>query len=200
MKIDFYFDPICPWCWITSRWLMEVEPHRPVDVTWRSFSLRIKNQGQDRPEGAWAVADWGRGALRIVEAARASEGEQFVDDWYTELGARYHHDEERFPDFAASLQAIGRSPDWADAADDPRWDEAIEDSMSEVLGLLGDDIGVPAIVFDGQYGYFGPVISPAPTGEAALALFDSFQTLAAQPGIWEVKRDRTVGPVFGPRP
>ena len=200
MKVDFYFDPICPWCWITSRWLTEVEPQRPVDVTWRSFSLRIKNQDQDRPEGAWAVADWGRGALRIVEAARASEGEQFVDDWYTELGARYHHDDERFPDYEASLQAIGRSTDWASAADDPHWDGAIEESMSEVLGLLGDDIGVPAIVFDGRYGYFGPVISPAPTGEAALTLFDSFANLAAQPGIWEVKRERTVGPVFGPRP
>ena len=101
-----------------------------------------------------------------------------MGDFYTELGARFHHDHEEFPDFGASLQAIGRSPDWASAADDPRWDEAIEDSMSEVLGLLGDDIGVPAIVFDGQYGYFGPVISPAPTGEAALALLRQLR----QPG------------------
>ncbi len=200
MKIDFYFDPTCPWCWITSRWLTEVAPHRPVEISWRTFSLYIKNQGLDRPEEYWTTADWGRGALRIAEAARAGGEDELVGDLYTELGRRLYHDWEYLPDFSASLEAIGNSPDWASAADDPRWDEAIEASMSVVLDLLGDDIGVPAIVFDGQYGYFGPVISPAPTGEAALTLFDSFAALAAQPGIWEVKRERTVGPVFGPRP
>ncbi len=200
MKIDFYFDPTCPWCWITSRWLTEVAPHRPVEISWCTFSLYIKNQGLDRPEEYWTTSDWGRGALRIAEAGRASDGEQFVSDLYTELGSRFHHDREYLPDFAASLEAIGRSSDWSSAADDPQWDEAIEDSMSVVLDLLGDDIGVPAIVFDGEYGYFGPVISPAPTGEKALVLFDSFAALAAQPGLWEVKRVRDVGPVFGPRP
>ena len=171
-----------------------------MEVSWRTFSLYIKNQGLDLSEDYWEVTDWGRGALRIVEAARVAEGEGFVSDFYTELGARYHHDQERLPDLAGSLRAIGTSPDWASAAADPQWDTAIEESMSEVIDLLGDDIGVPSIVFNGKYGYFGPVISPAPTGEAALALFDSFATLAAQPGIWEVKRERTVGPVFGPRP
>ena len=200
MKIDFYFDPVCPWCWITSRWLAEVAPQRPVDVRWRTFSLHIKNQGLDLPEEYWEVADWGRQALRVVEAARAVEGEEFVGDFYTELGARFHHDQEHYPDLVDSLKAIGRSTEWASAAHDPRWDAAIEDSMSDVLDLLGDDIGVPSIVFDGKYGYFGPVVSPAPTGEAALTLFDSFAGLAAQPGIWEIKRERTVGPVFGPRP
>ncbi len=200
MKIDFYFDPTCPWCWITSRWLTEVAPHRPVEISWRTFSLYIKNQGLDRPEEYWTTADWGRRALRIAEAARAGGEDKLVGDLYTELGRRLYHDREYLPDFSTSLEAIGNSPEWASAADDPRWDEAIEASMSVVLNLLGDDIGVPAIVFDGQYGYFGPVISPAPTGEAALTLFDSFAALAAQPGIWEVKRERTVGPVFGPRP
>lgn len=200
MKIDFYFDPVCPWCWITSRWLVEVAPQRPVEVRWRTFSLYVKNQGLDLPDEYWNVADWGRKALRIAEAGRSSQGEQFVNDLYTELGARFHHDQQFPIDFADSLEAIGHSRDLAAAADDRRWDKAIEESMSEVLDLLGDDIGVPSIVFDGKYGYFGPVISPAPTGEAALALFDSFAALAAQPGIWEVKRVRTVGPVFGPRP
>ena len=200
MKIDFYFDPVCPWCWITYRWLSEVAPHRPVDIRWRTFSLYIKNQGLDLPDDYWIGAGWGRSALRVAEAGRASEGERFVGDLYRELGARYHHDGERYPDLAAALAAIGRSPDLAAAAGDTRWDAAIEESMSEVLDLLGDDIGVPSIIFDGRYGYFGPVISPAPTGDAALALFDSFAALAAQPGIWELKRARTVGPVFGPRP
>lgn len=200
MKIDFYFDPVCPWCWITSRWLAEVAPKRPVEIRWRTFSLYVKNQGLDLPEDYWTVSGWGREALRIAEAGRVWEGESFVGDLYTELGARVHNDQEYLPDLAECLQAIGRPADWAAAADDTQWDEAIGDSMADVLGLLGDDIGVPAIVFDGKYGYFGPVISPAPTGEAALTLFDSFATLAAQPGIWELKRERTVGPVFGPRP
>ncbi len=199
MKIDFYFDPTCPWCWITSRWLKEVAPHRPVEINWRTFSLYIKNEGF-LPQEWREMAQWGRGALRIVEAARASEGEQFVSDFYTEVGARFHHDEERMPDYAEGLEAIGRTTEWASASADPQWDEAIKASMSKVIDLLGDDIGVPSIVFEGKYGYFGPVISPAPTGDAALKLFDSFANLAAQPGIWELKRVRTVGPIFGPRP
>ena len=199
MQIDFYFDPICPWCWITARWLTEVSEHRDLDVRWRSFSLFKKNDVQANDPAAERYGSTHQ-ALRVVEAVRDELGEGPIADLYTEYGRRWHHDRERPIDLDAALTSTRLDPAFAEAAGDERWDDAIERSMKDALAVAGDDVGVPLIVFDESHGFFGPVISPAPTGEAAAELFDHIAAIATMDGFWELKRDRSERPAFGERP
>lgn len=200
MRVDFFFDPLCPWCWITSRWMNEVRAHRDLDLRWRSFSLALKNDpdgsGEYRP-----VEQWGLEGLRVVEAVRSAIGDHAIDGLYAEMGARKHNDAEEFPIHSEVIATVGLDGSFADAADDDSWDEVIATSMKEALDLAGTDVGVPTIVYAGKTAFFGPVMSPAPTGEAALALWDSLATLATTTdGFFELKRTREVGPIFGARP
>lgn len=200
MRVDFYFDPICPWCWITARWLVEVAPHRYLDVSWRSFSLAIKNRDRDVPERFARSHREGLRALRVAEAVREAHGEGSVAALYEESGRHYQHDRNREFDHAAILEAVSLPTDLAAAADDQEWDVVIERSMDDALAVAGDEVGVPLIVFDGEYGTHGPIVSRAPTGAAALDLFDRVVDLTTMPGFFELKRSRTAGPEFGPRP
>ncbi len=200
MQIDFYFDPLCPWCWITSRWITEVSEHRDLELTWQPFSLAIKNDtgssGSYRP-----TEEWGLRGLRVIEAVRRELGDDAVGRVYSEMGARKHNDGEALPDHADVLSTLGIDPSLAAAADDVAWDAVIEASMEVALELAGDDVGVPTIVYEGRTAFFGPVISPAPTGDASLRLWDSLATLATTTdGFFELKRTREVGPMFGERP
>ncbi len=199
MRIDFYFDPICPWCWITSRWLLDVQDQRDLDVTWRSFSLYAKNDKQPGEPGYDRYLSTHQ-ALRVVEAARERHGEDCVAALYTELGRRIHHDRQRPLDIAGALEAVGLDTGLAAAAGDDAWDDVIAQSMKDALAVAGEDVGVPLIVFPNDQGFFGPVMSPAPTGEAAVAMFDHIAGLAAYECFWELKRDRQSSPEFGPRP
>ena len=200
MQIDFYFDPVCPWCWITSRWITEVSEHRDLDLTWRPFSLAIKNDPEDSKDYR-PVHEWGLRGLRIIESVRREAGEAAVARVYTEMGARKHNDGVDFPDHADVLTTLGLERTLAVAADDESWDQVIRESMDAALELAGDDVGVPTIVYEGRTAFFGPVISPAPTGDAALRLWDSLATLATTTdGFFELKRTREVGPIFGERP
>lgn len=199
-RVDFFFDPVCPWCWITSRWLVDVSERRDLDINWRTFSLRIKNRGVEMDEKYVKGHERGLLALRVVEAARAAHGDSAVLPLYTEMGRRYHHDKDRDASLADIVRAAGFDPSLADAADDESWDAVIESSMKEALELVGDDAGVPIISFDGKAGFFGPVLSPAPTGEDAAQLFDSLHTMATLDGFWELKRTRTNPPMFAERP
>lgn len=199
-RVDFFFDPVCPWCWITSRWLVDVSERRDLDINWRTFSLRIKNRGVEMDEKYVEGHDRGLRALRVVEAARAEHGDTAVLPLYTEMGRRYHHDKDRDASLVDIVRAAGFDPALADAADDESWDAVIESSMKEALELVGDDAGVPIISFDGKAGFFGPVLSPAPTGEDAAQLFDSLHAMATLDGFWELKRTRTNPPMFAERP
>lgn len=200
MQIDFYFDPLCPWCWITSRWITEVSEHRDLDLTWQPFSLAIKND-LDGSKNHRPSEEWGLRGLRVIEAVRRALGDDEVARVYSEMGARKHNDREDFPDHADVLSTLGIDPALAAAADDQAWDAIIEESMDAALELAGDDVGVPTIVYQGSTAFFGPVISPAPTGEAALRLWDGLVTLATTTdGFFELKRTREVGPIFGERP
>lgn len=200
MQIDFYFDPLCPWCWITSRWITEVADHRDLDLTWRSFSLALKNDA-DGSKSYRRSEEWGLRGLRVIEAVRRDLGDGAVGRVYAEMGARKHNDGIDFPDHADVLSALGIDRTLAEAADDDAWNTVIEASMDAALELAGDDVGVPTIVYEGRTAFFGPVISPAPTGEAALRLWDSLVTLATTTdGFFELKRTREVGPIFGSRP
>ena len=198
MQVEFFFDPVCPWCWITSRWIEEVRSRREdVAVRWRPFSLLLKNEGSI--EERWrAQMEAGHRMLRVISAA----GDTSAGDLYTTLGTAIHHDEipPQDVDIAAAVDALGLAPELARAAEDERLDSPIRASMGEALRLAGDDVGVPLISFDGRAAYFGPVMAPAPTGERALELFDALSALVAIPGFYELKRTRDHGPLFGPRP
>ena len=200
MQIDFFFDPLCPWCWITSRWITEVSDHRDLDLTWRPFSLAIKNDA-DGTKDYHPIEEWGLRGLRRIEAVRRELGDETIGRVYSEMGARKHNDAVDFPDHADVLSTLGIDPALAAAADDDAWDTVIEASMDAALELAGEDVGVPTIVYEGRTAFFGPVISPAPTGDAALRLWDSLAVLATTTdGFFELKRTREVGPIFGGRP
>ena len=200
MQIDFYFDPLCPWCWITSRWITEVSEQRDLDLTWQPFSLAIKND-TDGSKTYGPTEEWGLRGLRVIEAVRRRLGDAAVGRVYSEMGARKHNDGVGFPDHGDVLSVLGIDVALAEAADDESWDSVIEASMDSALELAGDDVGVPTIVYEGRTAFFGPVISPAPTGGAALRLWDSLATLATTTdGFFELKRTREVGPIFGERP
>lgn len=204
MRTDFYFDPTCPWSWIASRWLNEVATHRDLEVRWRSFSLYIKNyvmvEASEKAQEYRPRYFAQHRNLRFIEAVRDELGDVPVKSLYVEMGSRIHHDKER--DFTPSevLESVGLDTKYAASADDESWDEVITASMEDLFEVCGNDIGVPAIVFEGEKGFFGPVISPAPTGEDALALFDAMYAMATSYGFWELKRTRLNPPIFAERP
>lgn len=204
MRVGFYFDPGCPWCWITSRWLLEVAPHRDLQIDWRPFSLDHKNRDADLPEGLRRRLVATRRALRVIEAARLRHGDAIVGELYTRIGALVHHDgDAELAGLAGAVTAAGADADLLDCAGAERWDEVIVGGMVEALALAGDDVGVPLLVLDdpaGRRAFFGPVFSPAPTGEAAVAAFDGLVALTASPGFFELKRGRSIGPRFAERP
>ncbi len=205
-SVAFYFDPSCPWTWITSRWLTEVAASRELEVTWRTFSLSRSNEwaGNAIPEMfRGRIAAQFRG-LRVLEAARAAYGEVAVAALYTEFGARIHHDDDGdLTGLADAIAAVGLAGTLLDAADDESWDSVIDDSTRAGQALVGHDVGVPIIVIGGgtdRVTFSGPIMSPAPGGDAALRLWDLYAGLGEFDGLFEIKRSRNVGPVFGPRP
>jgi predicted DsbA family dithiol-disulfide isomerase len=182
--LDFFFDPGCPWTWRTSRWVAEVAPQRDVAVRWRAFSLDLKND---------TAPTTAQGALRIVEAVWADHGDEPIGRFYTEVGTRFHlHEDTSLDALAAALQASGLDASYLAAAHDERWDPEIRWSMDEAIRIVGDDVGVPILVLDGQVGISGPVMEPAPAGDAAAELWDHVVALARTPGFYELERTRSV--------
>ena len=201
MRVDFFFDPTCPWCWITSRWIAEVQPHRDLDVHWRSFSLFEKNRDKGAPEYVERARP-GHHALRVAEAIRKDHGATAVGKFYTELGSLIHYDHVPAAgiDLAKVLASAALPVGLAAASEDSNWDTTIKESMDEALSLAGQNVGVPLISFDGEAAFFGPVVSPAPTGDAALQMWDAVATLAKFPGFYELKSDQRSKPEVGQRP
>ncbi|MFI6762389.1 disulfide bond formation protein DsbA [Micromonospora sp. NPDC050417] len=199
-----YFDPACPWAWVTSRWLLEVEQVRPVDVEFRVMSLSVLNEGRDELPAEYRESlkkAWG--AVRICIAVEQKYGQQAVRDIYTALGTRIHlRKEERGPEmYAAALTDAGLDPALAEAADSTAYDEALRASHEAGMRPVGTDVGTPVIHAPGPVegetvAFFGPVVTPAPKGEAAGRLWDGVLLVAGTPGFYELKRSRTVGPVF----
>lgn len=182
--LDFFFDPGCPWTWRTSRWVLEVAPRREVAVRWRAYSLDLKND---------APPTTAQGALRIVEAVWANHGDEPIGPLYTAVGTRFHEQSDTSLDaLAAALKAAGLDPGYLEAAHDKRWDAEIRWSMDEAVRVVGCDVGVPILVFDGEVGLCGPVMERAPTGDAGLRLWDHVAGLARTPGFFELERTRTV--------
>ena len=195
--VDFWFDPTCPWAWMTSRWMLEVEKVRDVKTVFHVMSLSVLNDGRDLPEDylahmkdAWLPA---RAAL-LVEQRHGSEK---LRDFYTEIGTRFHlRQEPKTPDVVrAALAAVGADEDIADLAQTDAFDDDLRRSHHEGMDPVGDEVGTPVLRINGM-SLFGPVISPAPKGEEAGSLFDGVEKVTAYPGLFELKRTRTVGPIL----
>jgi predicted DsbA family dithiol-disulfide isomerase len=203
--VEFYWDPVCPWCWITSRWMEDVGQQKAIEVDWRFFSLKKINEGRDLPERFRVSHLMGLRALRVAAAVRKEHGNRGVQKLYTAMGTRRHHDQADIGTIAelqAILQTCGFATALASAADDEAWDAVIDADMANATARAGKDVGVPLIVLEGGAGpgFFGPVLSPAPTGKDAVALWDAMVVAGRMPGFFEFKRSRHTGPVFGSRP
>jgi predicted DsbA family dithiol-disulfide isomerase len=203
--VDFYWDPICPWCWITSRWMVDVGSQKQIQVNWKLFSLKKINKDRDIPEHFKKLHEIGLRALRVAAAVSKKYGNDGLAKFYTVIGTRYHHDSEDIdePDILKEiLQSSGFPTRLADAVNEVTWDKRISADMDQAIAKVGTDVGVPLIVLDGGKGpgFFGPVFSPAPAGKAAVALWDAVIVAGRTPGFFELKRTREVDPLFGERP
>jgi protein-disulfide isomerase-like protein with CxxC motif len=195
---DFWFDPLCPWAWISSRWMLEVEKVRDVEVSWHIMSLAELNSGRDDLSDQYKklmLEAWG--PVRICMAAAEKHGQEVMGPLYTALGTRFHN--EKLPreraTYVAALEEVGLPADLADAADESTYDDAIRVSHHQGMDPVGMDVGTPVISVEGV-SFFGPVISPTPRGEAAGKLWDGVRLVAGTDGFFELKRTRTRDPIF----
>ena len=197
--VDFWFDPMCPWAWMASRWMLEVEKVRDVQVRFHVMSLAVLNEGRDDLDEDYrrrmTTEAW-YGA-RAAVAVEQRYGQATLRDFYTALGTAYHpHDEPCEPQTVRrALAALGLDETIADDCTTSRYDETLRASHHEGMDPVGMDVGTPVIRI-GEMSVFGPVVSPPPKGEEAGSLFDGVRQVMAYPGFFELKRSRTVGPIF----
>jgi len=197
-EIDFWFDPMCPWAWMASRWVLEVEKVRPIKARWHVMSLSVLNEGRDiAPEHRDAMAK-GWGPVRVAIAAEQRYGSKVLLPLYTAFGERIHLAQRKDRDRAFHeevLAAAGLPADLAGAAESTEYDDALRASHHDGMDRVGYDVGTPVISVGGV-SFFGPVVTPAPKGEAAGRLWDGVVLVASTPGFYELKRSRDLGPIF----
>lgn len=197
---DFWFDPVCPWAWIASRWMLEVERVRDVRVRWNVMSLAVLNDGRELPEEYVDLMQRAWYPVRAVVAAQAQAGDEILLPLYTAMGERIHLGKRT--DFAEvsreALAELGLDPALADLGD--AHDTALRASHQRAMDLVGTDVGTPVISVPGPdaepIAFFGPVVTPIPRGEAAGRLWDGTLLVAGTPGFYELKRTRTAEPTF----
>ena len=196
-RADFWFDPLCPWAWMTSRWMLEVTKVRPVDVTWHVMSLSVLNEGREVEPQYQELLERGWGPVRVLIAAEQQFGNEVLLPLYTAMGERTHPGGRELDRavIEEALTAVDLPAHLADAADTDRFDEALRKSHHEGIAQVGMDVGTP-VVSVGGVAFFGPVVTPAPKGEAAGKLWDGCLLLANTPGFFELKRTRDLGPIF----
>lgn len=196
-SVEMWFDPICPWAWLTSRWLMEVEQVRDIEVTWSVMSLAVLNEGRDlsteyvaRMERAW-------GPVRVIVGAARDHGPKVIKPLFDAMGTRIHRGgQEDYPQvIAAALEEVGLPADLVRYATSGEVDDDVRASHDRAITLVGEDVGTPVIAMDGS-AFFGPVVTPAPSGEAAGRLWDGWVLMTGTPGFFELKRTRTASPLF----
>lgn len=195
---DLWVDPLCPWAWMTSRWLLEVEKLRPIEVRFHVMSLSVLNSGREElPESYREMLSRGWGPVRVLIAAQQAHGDAVVRPLYDALGTRRHLGKQELTreTIEAALTEAGLPVSLADAADTDAYDEELERSHHAGMDQVGMDVGTPVISTEGV-AFFGPVVSPAPKGEAAAKLWDGVLLVAGTDGFFELKRTRTREPIF----
>jgi hypothetical protein len=196
--VDFWFDPLCPWAWIASRWVLEAERVRPILARWHVMSLAVLNEGrEDLPEVYQNLMRQAWGPVRVCIAAEQKAGHEVLLPLYTALGTRLHQQQAE-PDRAtieAALAEVGLPADLADAMDSAAYDTALRESHHDGMDRVGYQVGTPVISVAGT-SFFGPVVSPIPRGEAAGRLWDGVLLVAGTDGFFELKRSRTRDPIF----
>jgi 2-hydroxychromene-2-carboxylate isomerase len=192
---DFWFDPACPWAWMTSRWMLEVEQVRDVKTAWHVMSLAILNEDRNEHDENWQRQ---LGRVRVLIAAEQAHGNEVLLPLYTALGNRIHVEGRGGKDdsvLAEALEEVGLPASLLDAADTDKYDEALRKSHLTGMDLVGMEVGTPVIAVE-DTAFFGPVVTPAPKGEAAGKLWDGVRLVAATEGFFELKRTRDRSPSF----
>lgn len=198
LSVEFYFDPICPWCWMTSRWAKEVSEARGFEIAWKPVSLKVINEKHGDPKD-YHIA--GHRLGRVAQAAHVAIGAEAAGKLYTEFGERIHPGARGDYDaiIAESVATLGidetTTAALIAAADTEESDEQLRANTVHALDIAGPDVGVPIISINGN-AFFGPVMTPAPKGEDALRLWDALYAASTVPGFYELKRGRTSGPQF----
>lgn len=199
--VDMFVDPVCPWAWLTSRWLLDAERQRPLDVRFRIMSLSALNEGRADIDAFYQrnIGPWRR-PVRVLMAAEQQHGPDAVRSLYDAMGTRRHVKGQSYGPalYKAALTECGLPGALADAADDAGLDDAVRKSHQAGMQPVGLDVGTPTIHVHVPGGdpvaLFGPVVTPAPRGEDAARLWDGFLLVAQTPGFYELKRSRTSGP------
>ncbi|MGW0803609.1 mycothiol-dependent nitroreductase Rv2466c family protein [Nonomuraea sp. NPDC002799] len=199
--MDLWFDPSCPFAWVTSRWLLEVEKVRPIEPRWRIMSLYFLNEDKDVSDDYRARAARAMGSIRVIAAAAAKHGDHVIGTLYTEISTRLHNEglskqPERLRETVqAAIEAAGLEADLIDAMDAEAYDDAIRASHDEGIGLVGQEVGTP-IIRVGANAFFGPVITKILRGEDAGRLWDGVLAVTSFEDFFELKRSRTKRPQF----
>jgi 2-hydroxychromene-2-carboxylate isomerase len=195
---DFWFDPLCPWAWVTSRWMLEVERVRDVTTRWHVMSLALLNADrEDLPADYKERMKQALGPVRLCIAAEQTAGNDVLLPLYTALGTRMHTNQQEQDRglFASALAEAGLPADLIEAFEDPSYDDALRASHDAGMAPVGTDVGTPVIHVDGA-AFFGPVVTPTPRGEAAGRLWDGVLLVTGTPGFYELKRTRDTRPTF----
>jgi protein-disulfide isomerase-like protein with CxxC motif len=197
VPVDFWFDPLCPWAWITSRWMLEVGQVRPVAIRWHVMSLAVLNEGREMSERYRDFMAKAWGPVRVCVAAEQRLGNQAVLPLYTALGTRFHNEKQERDraTIEAALADAGLPADLADAIESTDYDDAVRASHQDGIERVGVDVGTPVISVGGA-SIFGPVVTPIPRGEEAGRLWDGVLLCLQTPGFFELKRSRYADPTF----
>ncbi|MFF8955975.1 DsbA family protein [Streptomyces sp. NPDC014894] len=206
--VDFWFDPLCPWAWMTSRWVLEVEKVRDIEVRWHVMSLAVLNEDKmdQVPEQYREGLRQSWGPVRVAVAAEQLHGGEVLGPFYTALGTRIHNRGEGLtPEnvreiVSAALAEAGLPESLVEYLDKDSYDTELRASHKEGIDKVGQEVGTPVIAVPGadggQIAFFGPVVTPTPQGEEAAKLWDGTLLVASVPGFFEIKRTRTADPDF----